>query len=288
MKKLGHPLLAALLPALSAQAVEVAPGDYEQYPVGATIGVVYYQHASTDALYVDGHKASSDFNLTSDIGILRLLHVYELSDRLTVDPQFLLPFGRVSGSADASALGDASGVGDLILATAFKYRLNDARDVIAFTPFLYVPTGSYDKDDPINLGENRWKLDLQAAYVKHFGEKWALDLIGDAIWYGDNDDYGPASVRREQDVSYSAQVIGRYMPTATTTYAIGFGHNRGGENEIAGVRPGDETDTTNFRLTATTFVTAKDQLQVQLGKDLSVENGPREDFRVNLRYAHIF
>lgn len=288
MKKLGHPLLAALLPALSAQAVEVAPGDYEQYPVGATIGVVYYQHASTDALYVDGHKASSDFNLTSDIGILRLLHVYELSDRLTVDPQFLLPFGRVSGSADASTLGDASGVGDLILATAFKYRLNDARDVIAFTPFLYVPTGSYDKDDPINLGENRWKLDLQAAYVKHFGEKWALDLIGDAIWYGDNDDYGPASVRREQDVSYSAQVIGRYMPTATTTYAIGFGHNRGGENEIAGVRPGDETDTTNFRLTATTFVTAKDQLQVQLGKDLSVENGPREDFRVNLRYAHIF
>lgn len=288
MKKLGHPLLAALLPALSAQAVEVAPGDYEQYPVGATIGVVYYQHASTDALYVDGHKASSDFNLTSDIGILRLLHVYELSDRLTVDPQFLLPFGRVSGSADASALGDASGVGDLILATAFKYRLNDARDVVAFTPFLYVPTGSYDKDDPINLGENRWKLDLQAAYVKHFGEKWALDLIGDAIWYGDNDDYGPASVRREQDVSYSAQVIGRYMPTATTTYAIGFGHNRGGENEIAGVRPGDETDTTNFRLTATTFVTAKDQLQVQLGKDLSVENGPREDFRVNLRYAHIF
>lgn len=272
----------------STMAAEVAPGDYEMYPTGATIGVVYYQHATTDSLYVDGHKASSDFKLTSDIGILRLLHVVELTDRLTVDPQFLLPFGRVSGNADASALDDTNGLGDLILAPAFKYRLNDARDVIGFTPYLYVPTGTYDKDDALNLGENRWKLDLQAGYVKHFGEKWALDVVGDAIWYGDNDDLGGASARREQDVSYSAQVMGRYMPNATTTFAIGFGHNWGGENKIDGVRQHDEMKTTNFRLTATRFFTPTDQLQIQMGRDLSVENGPREDFRVNLRYAHVF
>jgi hypothetical protein len=281
-------LLSGLFSSLCAQAVEVAPGDYEQYPVGATIGVVYYQHATTDKLYADDKKVGSDFRLTSDIGILRLLHVYELTDRLTIDPQFLLPFGKLSTDGDASALGSAHGFGDLILAPALKYRLNEARDVIAFTPYLYVPTGDYDKDDPLNLGENRWKVDLQAAYVKHFGEKWAMDVVADAIWYGDNDDYSASSLRREQDLSYSAQLMGRYIINPGTNIAIGVGHNWGGENKIDGVRQDDEMDTTYLRLTATTFVTPQDQFQVQLGQDLSVEQGPREDFRVNLRYAHIF
>ena len=75
MKQLRYLMLAVAAPCLSAQAVEVAPGDYEVLPVGATIGVVYYQHSTTDSLYAQGHKASSDFNLTSNVGILRLLHV---------------------------------------------------------------------------------------------------------------------------------------------------------------------------------------------------------------------
>ena len=70
--------------------------------------------------------------------------------------------------------------------------------------------------------------------------------------------------------------------------AIGFGHNWGGETQVAGVNQDDKMQTTNFRVTATKFVTAKDQLQLQLGRDLSVENGPKENFRMNLRYARVF
>ena len=38
MNKIRLLTLSTLLPALHANAGEVAPGDYEQYPVGATIG----------------------------------------------------------------------------------------------------------------------------------------------------------------------------------------------------------------------------------------------------------
>ncbi|MFC3396464.1 transporter [Brenneria rubrifaciens] len=288
MRKSHSLLLAALLPALHAQAVEVTPGDYEQLPVGTTLGLLYYQHATTDTLYAQGRKTSPDFNLTSDIGMLRLLHVYALSDTVTIDPQFLLPFGRLSGSADASALGDTSGTGDLILTAPVKLRLNSARDTLSVAPYLYVPTGRYHKQDALNLGENRWKIDLQAAYVKHFSDKWAIDLVGDAIWYGDNNDYGANSVRLEQNISYSAQLMGRYMPDATTAFGIGFGHNWGGETKIASVAQDNKQETTNIRLTATKFVTSRDQMQIQLGRDLSVENGAKEDFRLNLRYARVF
>ncbi|MCV9880238.1 transporter [Brenneria izbisi] len=288
MSKSRYLFLAALLPAFHTQAVEVTPGDYEQLPVGTTLGLLYYQHATTDSLYAQGRQTSSDFNLKSDIGMLRLLHVYALSDTVTIDPQFLLPFGRLSGSADASALGDASGTGDLILAAPVKLRLNSASDTLSFTPYLYVPTGRYHKDDALNLGENRWKIDLQAAYVKHFSDKWAIDLVGDAIWYGDNNDFSANSVRLEQDISYTAQIMGRYMPDTTTSFGIGFGHNWGGETTIDGVDQDNKQNTTNIRLTAAKFVTPKDQVQIQLGRDLSVENGAKEDFRMNLRYARVF
>ncbi|MFP3449584.1 transporter, partial [Pseudomonas sp. SIMBA_067] len=82
-----------------------------------------------------------------------------------------------------------------------------------------------------------------------------------AIWYGDNNDFGANSARREQDVSYETQLMGRYMPDPTTALAIGFGHNWGGETQVAGVNQDDKMQTTNFRITATKFVTAKDQLQ---------------------------
>ncbi|MCK9798350.1 phenol degradation protein meta [Pseudomonas chlororaphis] len=288
MNKTRLLMLSAVLPALQAQAVEVAPGDYEQYPVGATIGAIYYQHSTTDSLYANGHKSSSDFNLTSDVGILRLLHVYALSDTVTIDPQFLLPFGHVSSGGDASALGSTSGIGDLILTAPLKWRLNEARDTLSLAPYVFVPTGDYDKNDPLNIGENRWKFELQSAYVKHFTEKWAMDLVGGATWYGDNNDFGPAANRMEQDVSYAAQIMGRYMPDATTAFGIGFGRSWGGETNVERVNQDNELGTTNFRVTATKFFTAQDQIQLQLGKDLSVDNGAKEDFRMNLRYARVF
>lgn len=272
----------------STMAVEVAPGDYEQYPIDATIGAVYYQHATTDSLRSDGHQAARDFNLTSDIGILRLLHVYQLSDSVTIDPQFLLPFGQVDGNGSASALGDTSGVGDLILTAPIKLLLNSARDTLSANAYLYVPSGSYDKNDALNLGENRWKVDFQGAYIKHFYDKWAVDLVADAIWYGDNDAYGPSSAVLKQKTSYSAQIMTRYMPDPATAFAVGLGHLWGGETEVDGAERDDAMRSTNLRLTATKFVTPQDQLQLQLGRDLTVDNGPKEDFRMNLRYARVF
>lgn len=288
MKQLRYLMLAAAVPCLSAQALEVTPGDYEALPVGATVGLVYYQHSTTNSAYAQGHKASSDFNLTSDIGILRLVHAYRLTDQLSIEPQILLPFGHVSSGGDASALGSTRGVGDVTVTAPLKYRLNDANDILAATVYLTVPTGNYDRDDALNLGENRWKADLQAAYIKHFGEKWAVDLVGDAIWYGDNDDFTANSVRREQDVSYAAQLMGRYIIDPGTSLAVGVGHSWGGENRVDGTAQDDRGETTNFRVTAAKFFTAQDQLQIQLGRDLAVENGPKENFRLNLRYARVF
>lgn len=271
----------------NASAVEVDPGDYEQFPVGATIGAMYYNYSSTNAFYTNGNK-TSDFNLRSNVGIARLLHVFALTDTLTIDPQFLLPFGHVSSSGSASALGSTNGVGDLILTAPLKLRLNDAKDTLGATVFVFVPTGSYDRNRALNLGANRRSLDFQAAYIKHFGEKWATDLVGDAIWYGNNKSFGPSGATQHQQMSYSAQVMVRYMPDPGTSIGLGVTQLWGGETSVDGVSNNDAQRTTRLRLTASKFVTSRDQMQLQLGTDLSVKNGPENRILAGLRYVHVF
>ncbi|MGK8194277.1 transporter [Burkholderia cepacia] len=270
-----------------AGAVEVDPGDYEQYPVGATIGVLYYNYSATNAYYANGHR-TSDFDLQSNVGIARLLHVFQLTDRLTIDPQVLLPFGHISSFGNAGALGSTNGVGDVILTAPLKFRLNEAKDVVAATVYVYAPTGSYDQNRGLNLGANRWSLDFQAAYVKHFSPQWALDLVGDAIWYGNNTSYGASGATLHQRMSYSAQAMVRYMPDPGTSLGIGVTQLWGGETSVDGTDNNDALRTTRLRITAAKFVTKADQVQIQLGTDLSVRNGPKNSVLAGLRYAHIF
>ncbi|PRY03338.1 hypothetical protein B0G73_116197 [Paraburkholderia sp. BL25I1N1] len=289
LKRIARWIGASLMLVAShyAGAVEVDPGDYEQYPVGATIGVLYYNYSTTNALYSNGSK-TSDFDLQSNVGIARLLHVFQLTERLTIDPQILLPFGHISSFGSASALGSTTGVGDVILTAPLKFRLNDAKDVAAATVYLYAPTGSYQQNRALNFGANRLSLDFQAAYVKHLSPHWAVDLVGDAIWYGNNTSYGASGATLHQRMSYSAQAMVRYMPDPGTSIGLGVTQFWGGETSVDGIDNHDALRTTRMRVTASKFVTKADQVQIQLGTDLSVRNGPKDSLLAGLRYAHIF
>ncbi|WP_237415175.1 transporter [Acinetobacter nectaris] len=288
MKTKYQILIAALAAYAEGHAAEVMPGDYEQYPANATIGVLYYQNMTTNDLYANGTKLGSDYKVVGNLGIARLLHVYQLNDQLTVDPQFLLPFGQLRSKDSATNFGKASGVGDLTLAAPLKYKLNDRKDTLSGVVYLTIPTGSYEKNNPLNIGANRWKYDFQGAYIKHFTPKFALDITGDIVLYGNNNEYGTNSYKLKTNNSYEFQVMGRYMPSQITSFGIGLGHTWGAENTVNGLPQNDDIKTTNIRLYASHFFGAKDQLQVQVGRDLSVSNGLKEDFHSTLRYAHIF
>ena len=105
----------ASLVATPARALEVTAGDYEVYPAGVNIGLLYYQHADRSDLYVNGTKVSSDFKLKSHIGLLRYIRPMKLTDTATLDINLILPFGKLKTGGDAAVLGDASGVADLIV-----------------------------------------------------------------------------------------------------------------------------------------------------------------------------
>lgn len=290
LKSLLQVSLLGLFSGLSgiASAVDVDAGDYTALPEGTNLGVAYYQHAERDKLYVDGHKQPGKMGLDSDIGILRGVHFTKLGDYI-VDPQFLLPFGNVRGKDDLSGLGNDSGTGDLILA-ATVWLLNDPakRNYFGITPYLWVPTGSYDNDRPINIGENRWKFALQGGYITGLTEKITLDLVGDVMFFGDNDDYGPNSVTQKQDAQYQAQAFLRYNFTDAFDVRAGVSRVWGGETEVDGLDLDDKPNTSKFTVGTSYFVTPTTQLMVNYGQDMSVDNGFEEDKRINLRILQVF
>jgi hypothetical protein len=281
--------LAIIAMPTAAFALEVTGGDYEVYPPNINIGVLYYQHAETSDLYVNGTKVSNNFVVTSDIGLLRYIRTVEVNPTTVLDPQFILPFGEVKGSGDARVLGSASGTADLILGMPVKFLLDPStRDAFSVGTFVYLPTGNYDAAAPLNLGENRWKLLVQLAYVKHFSPAWALDVVGDVTVHGKNTDYGPSSATLDQDSRYEVQGHLRYNLTPEASLSADYGYYWGGATRVNGIDQNNQLRTQYARVTGTYFLEPTLQLQMQLGRDLTVENGPKENARINLRIAKIF
>lgn len=288
--KLNHSLLVlGMLPFFKTQAIEVAPGDFEPLPAGANALLLYYQHADRSDQYQNGHKVSDNAKLSSDIGILRYVRAIGLSEDLSWEPQFLVPFGQMNASGDIGALGDTRGIGDPIISAPLKWTLPTAnKDVFALAPYLYIPVGSYDKNDALNLGENRWRATLQAAYIHHFSQKWALDTVAEASWVSANNDYGSTSVKLEEDTRYEYQSAVRYAWTPSTTFAVGAGYISGSATTVDGIDQHNGVSTSYARFTVTHFIEPTLQIQAQIGKDIEVEQGLKEDARLNLRLLKVF
>jgi len=270
-----------------AAAVDVDAGDYTALPAGTNLAMAYYQDATRDALYSSGDKQPIDAGLDSRVGILRGVHFTEIGGYI-VDPQFLLPFGELEAKDDLSALGDAKGFGDLILAaTVWLVNQPESSTYFGITPFVYVPTGDYKHDDALNLGENRWKFVLQGGYITGLSDKWTLDLIGDVTLYGENDEFGASKATMKQDPSVQLQGFLRYQLAANWDLRGGLSHTFGGETKVGGVNQDDQIKTSKFTLGTSWFVAPTLQFSVNYGRDIEVENGFEEQHRLNLRVLKI-
>lgn len=296
-RRLARPLLSvaltgalacALLSTAPAHAIDVDAGDYVPAPAGTNLALLYLQHARSDRMMSNGATAPGNNGLGTDIGILRLVHFMEIGG-LIVDPQILLPFGRVSGRDDlAGALGRTNGLGDPILA-ATVWVQNDPLNKVytGITPYVYVPTGSYDAQRPLNMGEHRWRYNLQAAHVRPLGGPWTLDVIGDVTWYGKNDKFGAAERTMKQKPLYQGQAWLRYALSPTADLRASVSRTFGGATRVDGLGQNDRKATTKFSVGGSMFIGPKTQVIALWGRDTEVQNGFREESRINIRLLQL-
>ncbi|WP_027015724.1 transporter [Comamonas composti] len=279
--------LCATLLCGPARAVDIDAGDYTALPAGTTLGMVYYQHATRDKLYADGEKVAVRPRLSSDIGIVRGVHFMRLGDYV-IDPQFLLPFGRLSASRDIAALGSNSGVGDLTLAATLWLTEPGDKEHLGITPFIWLPTGQYERSNSLNLGENRWKAALQVGWIKPLGSRLTMDLAADVTVFGKNDDFGPGGATLKQKPQFQFQGLWRYHLSDASDLRLGLSYLNGGETRVNGQDQSDRQAATKISLGTGVFVTPKTQLVATVGRDLHVRQGFKENARINLRLLQVF
>lgn len=285
--------LACALLGTDALAVDVNVGDYTALPAGTNIAAWYQQWGHADRFNADGAPdATHGTRLRSNVSILRLIHFTQIAG-ITIDPQILLPFGHVYDVKVArQALGDNSGVADPILGVTFWLVNQPSAGVsgryLGITPLLYLPVGQYDRDKGVNLGENRWKGDLQVGWIEPLRGRWAMELYGDAVFYGPNDDAGTGSQTLRQDPTYQVQTNLRYDFNPAQRVALGFSVSDGGKQHLTGDYIGQKTEVQQLRVEFQQMVGARVQLSAQLTHDTRVVGGFQEDTGINLRALLVF
>jgi hypothetical protein len=282
--------IIALGSAHPAMATDLDSDDYlaGASPPGTNLALVYLQHTDMDQINANGKKVA-DGNLTSDIAILRYAHFVNIGP-FRADPQFLLPMGQIRGSGVQRGLGKNTGVGDLILgATIWLINKPEKKVFFGVTPFVYLPTGSYDHNRSLNLGDNRWKFVTQAAFVVPIiTKKLTFQMAADYTFYTANNNYGIDSQRLTQKPLLQLQAWLMYQISPKFDFRVGSSHFSGGITSVDGVRQQNFTKTTNFKVGAGWNFTKNWNLVAIYGRDAQTENGFQETTRFNLRLLRAF
>lgn len=283
----GLSLATAL--SLPAYALEFSPGDYEMMPADKTFALAYFQYAHSDKYFSQGNKAEGDYRLRSEATLLRFIHGFRPAENFSIEPQIIIPFVRADAMGDASPLGSASGMGDIIVGVPFKFRMDNAgADIISLAPFIYAPTGAYHNEKALNIGENRWRYLLQGVWIHHFSDTWAFTTGADVSWTTANDRYGANNSRLSQSPRYEYQAYLSYNLTPATQFGFGGGWITGAKSRIDGINQDDKLDSTYVRISASHFMTPAIQLQFSGGRDIAVEQGFRQDTNLSLRFGYLF
>ncbi|HBN8289751.1 transporter [Pseudomonas aeruginosa] len=282
-------LLSSLLPALptTCLALDIDGGDYTPLPDGTNMALLYYHHGYSHSAYSHGNNVGGGSHLTQDVGILRMIHFMDVAG-FTMDPQFLLPFGHVQGKQAGTDLGTGNGLGDLILANTV-WLVNDpaSRTYFGVTPMITLPTGNYDKDDPLNIGENRHKYTLQLGFSQELIDRLTLDAAFDGTHFGDNDRYGSGKSTLSQRTLYQGQVIFRYDITPNLDIRTSYSRQWGGEQFVDGVSQG-RPNQSKYTIGTAYMLPTKTQLILGWGRDTSIDNGFKTSSQINLRIAQVF
>ena len=267
-------------------AMDVDAFDFVPAEPGTNVVALYTTYAKRSTYTANGQSSMDrDTKLNSMTELLKLAHYMDIGG-YTVAPQILIPYGHLySGELNGSSLGDAKGFGDPILAAPFWF-LKSPRTDISVTPYLFLPMGSYDSDHSLNVGENRWKFNLQGALNQQIIDDFHTQFTVDTTWYGTNNDATAGNRGKiTQDNSYQAQAWLSYVPPSDKrwSFSTGYSKNWGGEQSLDGDSSGVATRSEQVRFEVGRSLTPTLHVQLLVQRDIEMEGGFKEDFRTTLR-----
>ena len=133
----------------------------------------------------------SGAEVDATIGVLQYTRAFAVGGK-QLQAFASVPFGRIHGTAPGpggARSATSSGLGDATFGALYGLigspALHD-KEYAAYAPGftlgalakMSAPTGEYDSSSPVNLGTNRWSLQLGMPMVRYFGRSFADSALG--------------------------------------------------------------------------------------------------------------
>ncbi len=275
----------ALSLAAPARAIDVGPADYTILPGGTTLGMVYWQHLSSDTLRLDGATVPGS-SFEADVGILRTLSYFDLGETPAVF-HVVAPFAGLDADIGGVGQRTSDGLGDLTLGLTVWPVQPDSPETgttLGLSLFATLPTGDYDPAR-MGLGEGTWTITPQIGLIQGLGHGFYFDGALDVALQRDHDENG---VSHERAPSWQLQAMLRKQWGPATSLAVGYSGQRGGAQSIGGIETGLKTHRDQLRIYGSHFVTPTVQVQGMYGRDLKVEGGFEYDSVAQIRVVKMF
>ncbi|CAK0776921.1 Transporter [Azospirillaceae bacterium] len=271
------------------KALDIDPGDYIALPGGSDLALGYTRFAHYDRLILKGSGNVPQSRLNSETAILAYVHYFDI-DGLTVNPRIFIPFSRLdNGQSGGSRLNDAMGLGDpFVAATAWLINQPEHNRYFGVSSYFFLPLGHYNKNQALNIGENRWKSVYQFGLTEGITPKITFEVVADVTFYGDNTEAGSGTQKLSQDHSYQLQPWVRYAISPTSVLSLGYSGRFSGDQRLDGALTGFTAGAHAVRIDYRSFITDKLQLAATVSRDIDVEGGFQEAFRLNLRILKMF
>ncbi|MCO5760479.1 MAG: transporter [Chromatiaceae bacterium] len=286
--------LSALGP-LAAQAQTPARFYLDTLSGSSAVPLIVESVSGNTNPFDPAHIVVPDADFDATLALVGYARTFALFDRSAL-AAIILPMGRISGDVTLGGRTfsqSASGFGDPML--EFDINLigppaqENIPDVLRYEPGfsldlladLALPIGEYDKDQALNIGQNRWygrvglPMTLQlGAWVP--GRRTTLELLP-AVWlFGDNDDYLGQRLETEPMFQLDAHLT-RDFTEHLWGSLDGVWFN-GGEASIDGVN-GESVD--NFGLGFTLGYSLNDNINLTFGYKSTLNDSDPGDMQMD-------
>ena len=281
----------------SCLAFDIDPYTYMQAPDGTTSMQFLQMHRETTNFTFSGAATpytkagnAKDSSANTDMTYAHYTGFFDVGG-VMVDPHVIVPYASVYHTKlNGYDLQGATGWGDPMLAVVIApIHAPDNSQVLGLGLGTYLPIGQYEPGRTITIGSNRWQSVIQLAGVQEITPHWSFSGSIDTTFYGNNDQAGTTGKQMETQLnSYQIQPWLRYKPTSELSIALGYSQIYGGKQFLNGIQDGLETDVRQIRMDMALALAEHVFVAVQLDRDIAVDGGYRESFRLCNRLTVLF
>jgi len=288
-------LVFCSLISLTIDAQELEPRAINNLPLGTNFVIAGYNYAQGNLL-MDPALPIEDLNSNIHSGLLgyvRSIRFFDLSAKVDMVIPYVL--GDWQGSIDDnSGFRTQNGFGDLRLRFSFNFLGSKAMNIAEFKNYkpenvsgisiqIIVPTGSYDPEELINIGSNRWVIKPQWGYARNL-DKWIIEsYVG--IWlFSKNTNFLNGNELSQKPLyTFKVHVI-RELPK-NMWLALNLGYGIGANTELNGITRDTEISSARLGLIYALPIAQKHTLKFAYNSGIRFKKGTDFD-AISLGYQY--